>query len=128
MTWRAAAICAAAALAASAAAADDVAIRLRMVNASRHVIREAYVSPSGTPGWGPDLLRATPTTRGAAPRTVAPTGREELELRAPCGTFDVRLVAEGGTEYLVDEQELCGDEDVLTVTNDALLFRKAGRE
>jgi hypothetical protein len=109
-----------------AKAAQPSRISLRLVNASRHEIREAYVSPSGSPGWGTNLL-ARKAAASDPPPTLKPGQRSSVDVTSACGRFDVRLVAGGGTEFLDDEVLLCDDDNVLTVTNNALRFTKAGQ-
>ena len=101
-------------------------IRIDLVNASRHVIRKAYVSPTGSSSWGSNLL--APKAAGTnSPPELKPSQRSALALASECGRFDIRLVADGGTEYLEDDIELCDEDNVLTVTHDALELTKAGR-
>jgi len=100
-------------------------IRISLVNASHHVIRKAYISPTGSASWGPNLL--APKTAGQQP-ALKGTERADLSLTKECGRFDIRLVADGGTEFLEDDMELCDEDNVLTVTNDALELTKAGRQ
>lgn len=113
-------------LAGSVAGIASSPIRISLVNASRHVIRKAYVSPSGSSSWGSNLLASKDAGSGSPP-ALKPRQRAAVNFSTECGRFDIRLVADGGTEFLEDEVELCDDDNVLTVTNDALEFTKASR-
>ena len=113
-------------LASALAGSDEPGIRLRLVNASRHVIREAYVSRTDVGSWGPNLLAGP--AGGEAPLPAMKTGqRFTLGVSSECGRFDVRLVADAGTEFLDDDVELCGGDGVLTVTDDALTLTHASQ-
>src|SRR5262245_10268570 len=113
-------------LAAVVARSDEPGIRLRLVNASRHVIREAYVSRSDVASWGPNLL-AGEAGRAAPPPALKPGQRFSLGVSGECGRFDIRLVADAGTELLEDDVELCSGDGVLTVTNGALALTRASQ-
>src|SRR5262245_52976052 len=113
-------------LAAVLARSDEPGIRLRLVNASRHVIREAYVSRSDVASWGPNLLAGQADHPELQPALKAGQ-RFSVGVSGECGKFDIRLVADAGTEFLEDEVELCADDGVLTVTNDALTLTRAAQ-
>jgi len=88
-------------------------VTVSLANDSGRTIRAAYVSPTGDPGWGPNLLHGE----------LAPGKRAGLELARGCRKYDVRLVAEGGTEFLDEEVELCGQEQTLSVGGSVLALR-----
>jgi hypothetical protein len=100
-------------LGSAAHAADRVGpgIRFRVVNASPHTIREVYVCPSTTPTWGPNLLTQKP---------LKPGMKGVFRFKGGCGTYDVRLVADQGVEFLEEEVEFCDDDDVITIGQRAL--------
>ena len=85
-------------------------VSVSLANDSGRTIREAYVSATGDPGWGHNLLRGE----------LAPGKRTGLDVAQGCRKYDVRLVAEGGTEFLDEEVELCGQGQTLRVGNAAL--------
>lgn len=85
--------------------------RVKVVNASPYAIREIYACPTGVSKWGGNLLPRTP---------LKPGERATVTVRGACGSYDLRLVAENGTEFLEDELDFCDDDDVLTVGEDRL--------
>jgi hypothetical protein len=104
---------------ASAAEVDGGAGRgFTVVNAGSRRIRAVYVSPSSSPNWGGNLLgEGLAASEAAALRAegLRPGGRVRVRVTGECGTFDVRLVAENGTEFIEEEVELCDDEDLVTI-------------
>jgi hypothetical protein len=84
---------------------------VKVVNKSDWEIHQFFVSSSEEEDWGPDQLG----------EEVIATG-ESFELRnIPCDTYDVMLVDEDGDECIVEEIELCGDKEQVTITNKILL-------
>jgi hypothetical protein len=81
-------------------------IRFKVVNATPDEIREVYVCPTGAAKWGPNLL---------GKQVLAPGKRVFLKLAGDCGTYDIRLVAPGGKEYMEEELSFCEDDDVVTI-------------
>jgi hypothetical protein len=96
------------------AAAASPAPRARAVftlaNTSGHVVKAAYVSPSGTAAWGPNLLG----------KALKPGARVELTASKGCAKYDVRLVIDRQTEILEDEVEICGTRREMRVGEEAL--------
>jgi hypothetical protein len=82
----------------------------KLTNTSRHVVREAYISPSNTASWGANLL-GKPLRPGASVTLPAAQG---------CGKYDVRLVISKTTEILDEEVELCGTSRVMSIGDQAL--------
>jgi hypothetical protein len=102
-------------------------IRVKLINSSARRLRAIHVSPSGASSWGENLLgRGEDPVR--ARRLVAEgltaTERTVTPVPGDCGLYDVRLVADNGVEFLLDEVNLCEDGDVLTVTDRELTFVK----
>jgi hypothetical protein len=92
--------------------------RFTVVNAGPHRIRAVHVSPSSSPGWGDNLIGQgllPPQARALQAEGLKPGGRVDVTLPFECGVFDVRFVAENGTEFVEEEVELCEDEDVVTI-------------
>ena len=101
-------------------AGEEGVIRFRVVNASSHTIHAVYACSSRESKWGPNLLKKP---------TLQPGQKAVLHLRGGCGVFDLRFVAEKGTEFMEDEVEFCDDDDVVTIggrKGDALTRVKAG--
>jgi serine protease Do len=98
-----------------AAAEPPRKIIVRLVNASRHTIHEVFASRSGTPNWGGNLLKSGP---------IRPGSRRVVRFAGDCGTYDLRFVAEKGTELLEDEIDFCDDDDVVTIGADGIDRRK----
>lgn len=90
--------------------------RVKVVNASPYAIREVYACPTGASKWGGNLLAQAP---------LKPGERATVTVRGACGSYDLRLVAENGTEFLDEELEFCDDDDVLTVGEDRLSRTRA---
>jgi hypothetical protein len=89
-----------------------------VVNAGPHRIHAVYVSPSTSPGWGDNLLGqglAASEARALQAQGLKPGRQTAIRVAADCGVFDVRFVAENGTEFVEEEVELCGDDDVVTI-------------
>jgi hypothetical protein len=105
------------ALAAPVARAAD-GIRFKVVNTTPDEIREIYVCPTGAEKWGPNLLPQ---------RALAPGKAAVLTFPGGCGTYDIRMVAPGGTEYMEYEVRFCEPDDVMTV-GDGALTKKSARE
>jgi hypothetical protein len=98
--------------------AEPVTLGFRLVNAGTHRIRAVHVSASRDPGWGENLLGRglQSSARQALQKDgLKPGQRIEVSLTGPCGLYDVRIVAEKGTEFVEDEVELCEADDVVTV-------------
>jgi hypothetical protein len=97
--------------AASATPRTPAGIRFRVVNAGPHVIHGVYVCPSTKPTWGPNLL-----TRGP----LKPGMKAFFRFSGRCGSYDLRLVADDGIEFLEEELEFCEDDDVVTIGKSVL--------
>ncbi len=69
------------------------------------------MSRSLNPHWGENLLKG---------RTLGPGEFAVLRFSGDCGAYDLRFVAERGTEFLVDEEPFCDDDDVVTVAGRAV--------
>ncbi len=94
-------------------------IRVKVVNTSPYPIRQIYACPSGVSTWGANLLQKSP---------LAPGERATINVRGECGSYDLRLVADNGTEFLEEEMDFCDDDDVLTVTQDRLSRARAAKK
>ena len=90
-------------------------IRVRLVNASPHTIHQVFASRSGTPSWGANLLANGP---------IRPGSRAVVRFAGDCGTYDLRFLADKGTELMEEEVEFCDDDDVVTVGADRIDRRK----
>lgn len=94
---------------AAVAEAED-AIRFKVVNSTRDVIHEIYVSPTGAEKWGANLLS----------QPLKPGQSIALTFEGRCGSYEIRMVAPEGTEYMDDEVQFCEPDDVMTVGDGAL--------
>lgn len=82
-------------------------IRFAVVNETTDEIKAVHVCPTGASKWGPNLL---------PPQTVlAPGKRLNLRIAGDCGSYDIRLVAPAGREYMEEEMSFCEDDDVVTI-------------
>jgi hypothetical protein len=81
-----------------------------LANTSGHVVKAAYISPSGTAAWGPNLLG----------KALAPGAKVELTAWKGCAKYDIRLVIDRRTEILDEEVEICGTRREMTVGEEAL--------
>jgi hypothetical protein len=97
------------------------ALRFKVVNSTPDVIREVYVCPTGAEKWGANLLR----------QPLKPGQSVALAFEGACGSYDIRMVAPDGKEYMDDEVEFCEQDDVMTIRDGALKkrgAREAGEE
>ena len=106
-------------LTAQAGAAPARTIRVRLVNASPHTIEEVFASRSDTPSWGATLLANGP---------LRPGGRAFVRFVGDCGTYDLRFLAQKGTELMEEEVEFCDDDDIVTIGGDRIRRRKPGAQ
>ena len=96
-------------------AAAKTSIRFKAVNTSPYVIRAVYVSSTSQSDWGANLL-STP---------LQPNHSVKLRFAGDCGTYDLRFVADKGVEFLVDEEQFCDDDDIVTVGAQAVTRQPA---
>jgi hypothetical protein len=90
-------------------------IRVRLVNASPHTIHQVFASRSDTSRWGANLLANGP---------LRPGSRAVVGFAGDCGTYDLRFVAEKGTELLEEEVDFCDHDDVVTIGSDRVHRKK----
>ena len=81
-------------------------LALVVANTGKHVLHGVYVAPFRAASWGKNLL---------GDRSLKTGDTAEIQLASGCGTYNVRLVAEDGIEFLDDEVAFCQDEDLLIV-------------
>jgi len=74
------------------------AVQLQVVNKSKTVISHLYVSSAHQKAWGPDQL-------GDGNNDTIEPGHQFNLHHIDRGTYDVKLVAEDGTECEVDDVE-----------------------
>jgi hypothetical protein len=82
-----------------------------VLNRSDHEIRHLYLTASESDDWGADRLGGRPL--------AALTGRLRISGIA-CDDYDVRLEGSDGASCEVQEVELCGRDEVWTITNEQL--------
>ena len=92
-------------------------VRVSVRNDSGRIVQEVYISPSHSAKWGPNLIQ----------RPLAPGGRVVVHTRTGCGPYDIRMVADGKTEFLEEEVQLCENDDELRVQERALKKEKPVR-
>lgn len=86
-------------------------VTVKVVNKSDWEIHQFFLSSSEEGEWGPDQLG----------EDVIGTG-ESFELRSiPCDTYDVMLVDEAEDECIVEEVDICGENESWVITNKILL-------
>ena len=84
---------------------------VKVVNKSDWEIHQFFLSSSEEGEWGPDQLREDVIGAG-----------ESFELRnIPCDTYDVMLVDEAEDECIVEEVDICGEDESWVITNKILL-------
>ena len=88
---------------------------LQLVNSSTGNVAEVYVSRSTNSLWGPNLLK----------QSLAAGSSTNLSLKGRCGTYDVRIVGDGGFEYIATTQRMCPKHDVITLTDQGLTIQAA---
>jgi hypothetical protein len=100
----------------SLAWSQKASIRFTVQNTTKDEIQAVHVCPTGASKWGPNLLPAG---------TVLAAGKRiSLSIAGGCGSYDIRLVAPEGREYMDEEVSFCEDDDVLTVGRVELKKRK----
>jgi len=82
-------------------ATSAFALQLQVINKSKTSVHHLYVSPANQKAWGPDQL-------GDA--AVEPGSQFNLH-GIEAGTYDVKLVAEDGTECEVDGADIDGSKE-----------------
>lgn len=79
---------------------SDPGASITITNVSSYDIYELYVTPTGDPNWGSDLLGGDFLGYN-----------EQITVDVDCGYYDVLLVDDTGAECEVDNQDLCGTDD-----------------
>lgn len=86
-------------------------VTVKVVNKSDWEIHQFFLSSSEEGEWGPDQLGENVIGAG-----------ESFELRnIPCDTYDVMLVDEAEDECIVEEVDICGEDESWVITNKILL-------
>jgi hypothetical protein len=80
---------------------------LLVVNQSDFAIVELYLTPVGSPDWGPNLV---------AGRELFP-GEDVLLTDVPCDSYDVMMVAEDGVTCELGAVDMCFDDATWVVDN-----------
>jgi hypothetical protein len=99
--------------------AQDTLIWFRICNKSPRVIRQVFVSASDRPEWGQDMLAGQP---------LGANRSRTLQFSGSCLPSDLRLVSDGGVEYLEEEADFCpvgGGVFAFTVTDREITKAKA---
>lgn len=74
-------------------------------------IHHFYLSSTEEKDWGPDQLGKDTIGKG-----------EFFKLTdVPCDNYDVKLVDEDGDQCVIEDVDICGSEEVWTITNKDLL-------
>lgn len=82
-----------------------------IVNRADWDIYELYLSPVGDDEWGPDQLGEDVIGKG-----------DSFELHSiPCDDYDVMIVDEDGDECIIEEVDLCMDDEEWVIKNKDLL-------
>ena len=90
-------------------------IRFKLVNASPHTIRAAYVSAADKGQWGDSLLNGAPLPPGQSVTLV---------ITGDCGSYDVRFVTDKKVEFLDEDVQFCDDDDVVTIDKSGIAKAK----
>lgn len=94
---------------------------ITIYNDSDYAIFELYIAERNTFDWGPDLLRGLPLEPGDA-----------ITVEVDCGTYDVEVWDELGTDCVLEGIDVCFEDDGWSITNtdlaicDAFGFQKTG--
>lgn len=73
---------------------------ITITNVSSYDIYELYITPTGDPNWGPDLLGGDFLGYN-----------EYITIEVTCDYYDILLVDDLGAECEVDYVDLCGTDD-----------------
>jgi hypothetical protein len=80
-----------------------------LVNESEYAIYQMFMSPTSEPVWGPDQLGEDVLLPG-----------ESVSIAVDCDAYDVRLVDDEGEECVLEDVQVCLEDAVWHLTDDAL--------
>jgi hypothetical protein len=89
---------------------------LTLRNASSYMIYQMHLSPYDDPSWGPDLLNSDPLLPGEG--GTAPV--------FACSKYDLKLVDDEGGECIVNDIDLCFNDEDWTIDDDTLAICQDG--
>src|SRR5262245_18749116 len=81
-----------------------------IANQSNFAIYQMFMSSTADPAWGPDQLG----------RDVLLPGETFTLSNIPCDSYDVRLVDEDGDECVLQDVDICVQDDVWVIDNASL--------
>lgn len=85
--------------------------RVTITNRADWDIYQLFLSPTGDDEWGPDQLGDEVIGKG-----------DSFELHSiPCDEYDVMIVDEDGDECVIEEVDLCADNEEWVIRNKDLL-------
>ena len=103
------------ALTATAALAASKTANVKIVNKSKWVIAEIYLSSVDDEEWGPDQLQ----------QHVINPGESFTLSKIPCDSWDVKLVDDEGDECVVGAVDICGGSDTWVINSKDLVACQA---
>ena len=86
-------------------------IEFTVINNSTQAIQGVYVSLSTASQWGPNLLTS---------QSLAPGASALVRVGGHCGSYDIKLVADNGIEFLDEETALCANGGTISIGDKGL--------
>ena len=84
---------------------------VKVVNQSKWEIHHLFLSSSSDEEWGPDQLEDEILAKG-----------DQLTLtNIPCDEYDIKVVDEDGDECIIEEVDLCSEDQYWKITDEDLL-------